>query len=174
MKSEHTRTPLLIGVGNVLLGDDGTGIRIVRKIARLAGGTHGTSLRVLEVTGDVSELIDAWRGEEIVFVFDAVSSGSPPGTVHRLDASSRVVTSLFFHGSTHSLGLAEAVELARAFGTLPKRLIVYGVEGKRFDIGACPSREVRRAEAVVAARALREIRMLDRRPDRVAPRAAWS
>ena len=38
-------------------------------------------------------------------------------------------------GGTHALGLAAVVELARALGRLPERVVVVGVEAERFDHG---------------------------------------
>ena len=37
--------------------------------------------------------------------------------------------------STHLIGLADALELARALGRLPPRVVVYGIEGHRFGVG---------------------------------------
>ena len=48
-------------------------------------------------------------------------------------------------GSTHALGVAEAIELGRALGRLPRRLLVFGIEGGSFDAGAGLSPEVERA-----------------------------
>ena len=44
--------------------------------------------------------------------------------------------------STHGFGLAEALELARALGQLPRRCIVYAIEGASFETGAPLSPEV--------------------------------
>jgi hydrogenase maturation protease len=59
--------------------------------------------------------------------------------------------------STHAFGLAEAVELARALGRLPRFLVVYGVEGKCFTPGAALSAGVEAAAADAAARVLDEV-----------------
>jgi hydrogenase maturation protease len=40
-----------------------------------------------------------------------------------------------FRVSTHRFGLADALELARALGRLPPRVVVYGIEGSRFAPG---------------------------------------
>ena len=80
--------------------------------------------------------------DEIVLV-DAVSSGAPPGTVHSFDASAEPLPAVLFGASsTHALGLAEAVELARSLGRLPGRVLVYGVEGGTFAYGKGLSPEV--------------------------------
>jgi hydrogenase maturation protease len=80
-------------------------------------------------------LIDAWDGVDAVWLVDAVSSGAEVGTVHRLDASASELPTELFRASTHHVGLAEAVELARALGRLPALAIVYGIEGSSFQVG---------------------------------------
>ena len=49
---------------------------------------------------------------------------------------------LFGSSSTHALGLAEAIEIARSLGRLPTRVRVVGIEGARFDFGRGLSPEV--------------------------------
>ena len=56
----------------------------------------------------------------------------------------------FASASTHALGLAEAVELARALERLPPRLLVFGIEAASFETGAEPSAAVRAAAQRVA------------------------
>ena len=90
---------------------------------------------MLEHEGEPTSLIDAWEGAQAVWLVDAVSSGAAPGTIHRLDASDRELPREVFRTSTHHVGLAEAVELARALGRLPSRTVVYGIEGASFDVG---------------------------------------
>jgi hydrogenase maturation protease len=55
------------------------------------------------------------------------------------------------------VGLADAIELARALGRLPPRVTVYGIEGERFDTGAPLSDSVAGAidEVVALARSAR-------------------
>lgn len=78
--------------------------------------------RIREYEGEPSGLIDAWEGEGEVVLVDAVSSGAPPGTVHRLDPLKGPLPAELFRRSTHHLGVTEAVELARALDRLSDRL----------------------------------------------------
>jgi hydrogenase maturation protease len=55
--------------------------------------------------------------------------------VHRFDATDRPLPVELGSASTHALGLAAAIELARELGRLPRRLVVYGIEGERFELG---------------------------------------
>lgn len=132
---------VVIGVGNAARGDDAAGVIAARRL----GG--------LEHEGDPVALLHVWCDADTAIVIDAVSSGAPPGTVHRFDATAAPLpTKLRGSSSTHALGLAEAIELGRTLGQLPARLIVYGIEGERFEAGAELTPAVAAAiEAVVDA-----------------------
>ncbi|MBT5868594.1 MAG: hydrogenase maturation protease [Nitrospinaceae bacterium] len=137
---------LIIGVGNVYRNDDGVGILIVRKLKnRVSDYSH-----VKEQSGEGTSLMDAWSGYGRVCIVDAVSSGSPAGIIHRMDVSSESIPANFFSCSTHSFGVAEAIELARTLGQLPSQLQLYGIEGGDFQPGEFLSAEVERVvESVV-------------------------
>ena len=140
-------TRLLIGVGNPDRGDDGAGRAVAR---RLLGDEH-LGLDVRECTGEATALIEAWAGYDDVVVVDACHGAGPPGSVLRIgpDEAARVAT--LSHASTHSLGVAAAIGLARALGTLPRRLVVYAIEASDARQGAGLSPEAERAvEEVVA------------------------
>jgi hydrogenase maturation protease len=85
--------------------------------------------------GEPTALLATFENADAVWLVDAVSSGGPPGTVHRLDATRRELPTDVFSTSTHHVGLAEAVELARALDQLPRSTIVYGIEGSSFAVG---------------------------------------
>ena len=120
---------LVVGLGNAARRDDAAGLIAARRLGALG-------LVAREHEGDPVALLELWRGAESVVVIDAVRSGAAPGTVHRLDAScAPLPAGLRGSTSTHAVGLAEAIELARALGRLPGRLLVYGIEGARFEAG---------------------------------------
>jgi hydrogenase maturation protease len=102
-------------------------------------------------------LIEAWSGVSRVFVVDAVHSGAAPGTVVRVDAVRDPLPSEAFQTSTHAFGLAGAVELARALGSLPAALVVYGIEGADFGHGQGLSSEVAAAVPEIVDRVRFEI-----------------
>lgn len=131
-------SPLVIGVGNEHRGDDAAGIELVRQL---------TSSRVKEVT-DCSSLLDIWEGESSVIVVDAMRSGQPCGSISRFDGRSQAFPTKAFP-SSHSFGIAEAVELGRILGRLPDELIVYGIEAANIKPGDEMSPEVSMAIAEV-------------------------
>ena len=142
-----------IGVGNEYRQDDGVGIFIVRHPALL----HLPGARVVESQRDGAHLVDLWKGAGIVFVFDAVYFRSTAGAIYRLDAVKERVPGDFFRLSTHSLGIAEAVELSRALNQLPAELILFGIEGQNFGQGRGLSRPCEQSALKVIRQVLVEI-----------------
>ncbi len=151
--SQTRSLPLIIGIGAEYRSDDAVGLIVARRLkGRLTG-----SARVIEQSGDGVALMEAWRGAETVILIDAATSGAPPGTIHRFDASAQPIPKNGFRCSTHAFGVAEAIELARALSQLPRRLLVYGIEGKDFDAGVGFSAEVELAAGEVVNRTLTEL-----------------
>jgi hydrogenase maturation protease len=138
------RADLIAGVGNDWRGDDAAGLVAARRLRELLPG-----VRVVEIVGDASALLDAWDGAALAIVIDAVRSGAPPGTIHRLDGGPAAALRL---GSTHAIGLAETIELGRTLDRLPARLELYGIEGARFDTRAELSPSVARAVEALCER----------------------
>ena len=147
---------LVIGVGNDLRGDDGVGLELAR---RLAARPRPSAVTVVAHLGDVVSMIELWRDSRAVIIVDAMCSGARPGAILRLDASSAPIAWPRRGISSHAIGPAETIELSRALGTLPARVIVYGIEGAGFAAGTALSAPVSRAldrlGSAVCAEALR-------------------
>lgn len=145
-------TACIVGVGNELRGDDGVGL----EVARLLEGTLPPDVRVLECEGEPVSLLNSWEGCDVAYVVDATQSAHEAGTVRRLLAHEGPLPPELQRASTHLLGVAEAIELARALGRLPARTIVYGIEGGSFDTGTGLSPAVQAAAVTVATAIRRE------------------
>lgn len=150
-------SPLVIGLGAPDRGDDAVGAAVARAVALRVSGV------VVVDHEDPTGLLDLWSGHPLVGVVDAVRSGAAPGTVHvfttgpegpPVPASSWLAAGA---GGTHAIGLAEMVELGRALGRLPDRLVIVGVEAAGFDHGAPLSPAVAAAVPVAARRVCEEL-----------------
>ena len=146
-------TRLVIGVGNEDRGDDGVGPLVASRLKPQAGDRF----EVLECRGDGASLMDAWKDADTVIILDAAMSGAEAGTIHRIDASTQPMPKNFLHYSTHAFSVAEGVELARALSELPRRVIVYGIEGEKFGAGDALSPAVEKAAREVEALVLRDL-----------------
>lgn len=146
----------VIGVGNPFRGDDGAG----RAVARLVAERAPEAVEVVESAGGAADLIECWEGFDAAIVVDTLASSLKPGHLLRLDASREPLPARLAGSSTHDLGVAEAIELGRVLGRLPRTLIVLAVEGREFGRGAMMSEPVREALEGVAEAVLAEVRRL--------------
>jgi hydrogenase maturation protease len=142
---------LVVGVGNADAGDDGAGIAVARALARRNDCAH---LVTYVCTGEATSLMEAWTGFDDVVIVDACRGAGAPGSVHSftpadLERYSAVETRRY--GSTHGLGVAAAVGLARALDSLPCRLVIHAIEGRSFEAGSGLSSEVDHAVHEVVA-----------------------
>jgi hydrogenase maturation protease len=144
---------LVIGLGNRYRSDDAAGLAVAERIRE--AGPPG--LEVIELEAEPVSLVDVWAGYPVVYLVDAVSSGGEPGTVYRFDATSQPPPAQFRNRGTHAFSVADAVQLARALGRLPRQLITYGIEGAAFRAGRGLSPEAEKAVAAVAAQLLDEL-----------------
>jgi len=98
---------------------------------------------------------------ELLILLDAALAGPhhPAGTWLRIDYLANP-HALPPRGAadSHSLGLAEMMELGRTLGVLPARAWIYAVFGQRFNAGDRPSPEVLRAIPQLARRIAQDIR----------------
>ena len=151
---------VVIGVGNALRGDDAAGLAVAENVR--AHAPDSVAVRVCEE--EPSRVLDAFDDAEVVFVVDAVSTGAPAGTLHRFDASDAPVPSRELRSSTHALGIGEALELARALGRLPRRTVVFGVEGSEFNAGEGLTPAVREGVSRATERVLEEVAVCTSKP----------
>lgn len=133
-------TQIVIGVGNPARGDDGAGVAVAERM----------DPRGLTATAPF-QLVELWEGSDDVVVIDAARSGGLPGTIHRFEVGAQALPTGMLGGSTHAIGVAEVVELARAMGRLPARLMVYGIEVGELSHGNSLSPEVEDAVETIVA-----------------------
>jgi hydrogenase maturation protease len=134
--------PLVIGIGNPDRGDDGAGRAVAARL-------EARGFSVIACGGDATTLLDLFDGAGAVVIVDAAVSGAAPGTIVRLDLAAGEDPPRRAGTSTHGFGLAEAIALARSFGTLPARCRLFAIEAAGFEHGAGLSPAV--ADAVAAA-----------------------
>ncbi|MBH0177628.1 MAG: hydrogenase maturation protease [Nitrospira sp.] len=143
----------IIGIGNLFRGDDAVGLLAARRLRERLD----SSVEVVEAEGDGLALLDLMEGADQVMLIDGVKSGGQPGTTVRLDLSKESRWGRLVPCSTHAIGIAEAIDLARTLGRLPKQVILYGIEVDSLESGAALSESVRGGLDIVVAQVLKDI-----------------
>lgn len=105
---------VVVGIGQLAAGDDGVGLLVARVLA-----ARGHEVRE---SADASILLGLFEAGCRVVLVDAVVGGGPPGTVMRLGP--RELAAGVAPLSSHGLGVAETLELARTLYGEPAIAIV--------------------------------------------------
>ncbi|MCA1580942.1 MAG: hydrogenase maturation protease [Acidobacteria bacterium] len=142
---------LIAGFGNLLLGDDGFGIEVVR---RLAEDTLPDGAEILEVgIGGMELVYELMNGCETLVIVDAVRRGHPPGTLYVFQPSEADLTPGPEPGiDPHFAEPTRAMKVAKKLGYLPADVTIVGCEPLCCDLDLTLSPEVRKAVEPAAER----------------------
>jgi hydrogenase maturation protease len=152
---------LIVGLGNMLLKDDGVGVHVAKRLEEMAlpcsvevidGGTAG--LDVLLLHEDVDKLV----------VIDAMRTGKKPGTIYkgRFKAGESEELAWIFGQSAkskislHQVGLIDALAAAEKMNRAPKEIVIIGVEPGQWDYGLELTETVKQSIPEVIKKVLEE------------------
>jgi len=138
-KMRQGRRILLLGVGNLLLSDEGFGVHVAQRMTDMQfppevqvmeGGTDGFGLMPVVLQADRLILIDAVKG------------GGPPGSVYRFEIEDCPPFPDRFKTSVHQISILEVINLSSLIGSPPRTTII-GVEPKCMEMGMELSPEIK-------------------------------
>ena len=128
---ENKKSILILGIGNLLLKDEGVGVHVVNRLKDMPlppdvevmdGGTMGI------------DLLYYIEGREKVVVIDTAKAGDPPGTVYRF-TDNELTEKREFLRTAHGIDFSDVVKTARMLGTKPDEIIFIGVEPEDMSEG---------------------------------------
>ena len=129
---------VILGVGNLLLSDEGVGVHVANELIKrqlppgvkvIEGGTDG--FRLLNVITEADRLI----------VIDAVKGGGPPGSIYRFDIDEVQNCPSGFRTSVHQIGILEVINLSGLIGKTPHTTVI-GIEPKSLEMSMELSPEI--------------------------------
>ena len=137
---------VILGVGNLLMSDDGVGIHAVRELAR----RPIEGVEAVDAGTDYLSALPFLESAERVLILDAVRGQGAPGTLYRLGLEEIELRAE--GGSAHATSVLEARRLLAPCAAWPE-ITVLGVEPFRLDYGLTLSDPVARALPRLVARA---------------------
>lgn len=123
---------LVLGVGNLLLRDDGIGIHAVRRL--LETQALGDDVEVVDGGTAGLNLLSYLEGVDRLVIIDAVQTGGPPGSIKRI-AGDGVPAYLALKVSPHEITLPDFLAAAKLRDLYPQEVIVWGMQPGSLDVG---------------------------------------
>jgi hydrogenase maturation protease len=148
------RTIVVIGVGNLLLSDDGVGIHAIR---RLRGNSRVRSMVRLIDGGTVgTDLLAEVSGCEKLLILDAVDAGLPPGNTIWMDFSGPDPQKIDTRNA-HQSGIPGLLDDLRLLGLAPSQVVLVGVQPAAMGLGTQLSPEVASSLPILFAEVVRQL-----------------
>ena len=123
---------VVLGIGNTILTDEAAGVRVVEALER----DYALPENVLAIDGGTSgmEMIEDLSDLDFLIVVDVVKTGAAPGTVVKIDGAEIPV---FFRSklSPHQIALPDVLASLELLGSMPREIIVLGVEPISLELG---------------------------------------
>ncbi len=143
-KSSGRKRIMVACIGNKYRGDDGAGHRVADLLS------EETSVDVVRLQTPAELLNHLMDDVDFLIIVDAMEKISKAGAIHRFNSAEKL-SKITAWRSTHTMTLPEIIELADSLGLLPAKILVYGIEGERFEEGLGLSENVESACASVAS-----------------------
>lgn len=144
---------LVLGIGNILLRDEGVGVRAVES---LRGVPLPEDVEVVDGGTCGADLVEIMADRRKVIVIDALQADEPPGSVFRLGAA-ELMPSEGDCISLHQLGLVESLNIAAQLGCAPEEVVIFGVQPGTISPGMELSAEVAAAMPLIIRSVLAEL-----------------
>jgi len=151
---ERADKVVVLGVGNLLLTDEGVGVHLIQKLREMQLG-EGIEL----VDGGTSILDFIPQAEDVskLIIVDAVKLGGKPGKTYKIYVDDSLLKGAKGMISLHQLGVVETLAIAQKMGKLPHTVII-GIEPKEIGYGLELSPEIEREMGKMVNLILEEVR----------------
>lgn len=125
---------LIAGIGNILLGDDGVGPYVLRRLDSSYSFEQGVELKDLGTPA--LDFIDHIAGLDALIVVDSVENGQAPGTITLYRNQDLVRNAPAVRMDTHSPAITESLLAADVFfGMPPREVLLIGISGGSYAAG---------------------------------------
>jgi hydrogenase maturation protease len=144
---EEQKKVLILGIGNLLLKDEGIGIHVVNRLKDMVLPPY---VEVIDGGTLSNYFIEIVGGREKVIVIDSIKADGPPGTIYRLTGSDIENKRKGYYRTVFEQEFIDAWKTTYILGTQPEEVVLIGVEpedtGEKslmLEIGLTPTIEKR-------------------------------
>ncbi|HDD36144.1 MAG: hydrogenase maturation protease [Archaeoglobaceae archaeon] len=157
-KKQKQSKILVLGIGNILLRDEGIGIKVIEELKKLE---LPKNVELLDGATLGLSILNFLEKYDKVIVVDAVKGGNEPGTIYKFDLYEFIDDFNFplTLSSMHDFDFIYAVKkIGREFYKLPEKIIVIGVEPENIDLGLELSEKIKKVIPKVVKAVVEELK----------------
>jgi hydrogenase maturation protease len=132
MLDQASTKTLILGVGNLLLSDEGVGVRVIERLA--ASYELPEAVQILDGGTLGLDLLYYLEGIENLLIVDAVEMEKPPGTLLRMEGD-EVPAFLSIKMSPHQVGIPDMLFAAKLKDLYPPNVVLWGIQPAKLEIG---------------------------------------
>lgn len=125
-------TILVLALGNPLMSDDGLGVQALAQLQKNVAWPDTVAFLDGDVLG--LGLLPYIENVDKLLVLDAVHTGEAPGTLVRLE-NDDIPAVVRQKMSVHQVGFQEALAMGKLLGTLPDRIVLWGIVPEQMQLG---------------------------------------
>jgi hydrogenase maturation protease len=135
----------VLGLGNILRGDDGIGPVIIQQ---LEDSKKSLSVQLCDAGSDAFTILDQLLGSEPVLIIDCARMGKKPGTVQKILVKDAKNLPDNLGMSLHGYSLADVWQIARSLG-VENDLLVIGIEPDSIQFNSGLSEVVKKSIPII-------------------------
>lgn len=130
---------VILGIGNLLLGDEGVGIHFIQTLDKDYLRRHNAETIDGGLCPEFASLVE--DASKLIIV-DAIKGGEPPGTTYRLNIDDVTAGLAPANLSLHYANILDSLKLLQKLGKGPQEIVILGIEPRNIDWGLELSAEV--------------------------------
>lgn len=137
----------VVGLGNILVGDDALGPYVVRQFGALYD--VDADVRVLDLGTPGLDLAPHLEGVDALIVVDTVSADAPPGTIRSYRKDDLLAKPTPSRTNPHQPGVKETLLMLELEGEAPSEVMLIGVVPEKVETGVGMTRTLHDAVPAV-------------------------
>jgi hydrogenase maturation protease len=158
---ESQKSILILGIGNLLLKDEGIGVHVVNRMSEM---TLPPDVEVMDGGTLGMDLLYYIEGRKKVIVVDTVNAGDPPGTLYRFTDKELAVKKDFLR-TAHGIDFVDVVKTSQMLGNKPEEIVFIGVEPQDISEGLEPTALIAKRIPVIIELVMKELKEQSPKPE---------
>ena len=124
---------VVIGLGNLLLSDEGIGVHLIRKLSERQD--NFPSVEFIDAGTGGMNVLHLIANRKKAVIIDCVKMGKKPGTIKRFEPTDVQTTKKMTHFSLHEADILRIIDLSKQLGECPQKIAIFGIEPESLELG---------------------------------------